>query len=65
MSLLLAGGLFRTDCMGSTVAPSRRAGSLALRSPALLSTYGGVGGGTQQVWGANTQVMDESLPWPT
>lgn len=66
MSLRLAGGLFRTDCVGCAVAPSHRAGSLTLRSLVLLSTYGDLlVGGTQQVWGANMQVMDPSLPCPT
>lgn len=45
MSLRLAGGLFRTDCIGSAVAASRQAGSLTLCSPALLSTYGELVGG--------------------
>lgn len=45
MSLRLAGGLFRTDCVGCAVAPSHRACSLTLRSPVLLSTLWGAAGG--------------------
>lgn len=65
MSLRLAGGLFRTDCVGSAVASSHQAGSLALHSRALLGTYGELVGGNQEVWGANTQVMERSLLYPT
>lgn len=46
------------------IALSRLAGSLTLRSPALLSTCGEPVGGTQQVWGQNMEVMDRSLLCP-
>lgn len=59
MSLCLAGALLCADCVGSTVAPSYKAGLLAFHA----CTSGEIWG-SQECRGANTQVMERSVQCP-